>query len=328
MPGLIKSSYPDLLIPKISIWDLLFHRAKSIWTQPFCAENRLESEGTNETDFWNTRDALIDSVNGVTYKYNELRQRCLELSRSLRNLTGDTRINWKLNKDDVVALFSTNHIDYPVAVWATIRADLVMTAANPAYLADELTHQITDSRAKVLVTSLVNLPVALEVAQKCGMPAANVVVMDSRNDQERSKGGIDRPFHQHGNLRLHTVQGLVEIGRTLPELPPLVYGDEIVNRTAYLMYSSGGVAFVFCRLLCSLEDLLTCYSLFIHLIVQAQRAAARASNRPMATSSPTSSKSKPRRSTSYPSGKGCWPSCQCTIAWVSFQRLISSIGIF
>jgi acyl-CoA synthetase (AMP-forming)/AMP-acid ligase II len=238
MANLIKSPYPDIPIPKIHIYDLLFSSAKSAYSSPFCPETDAESVG-RDVAWWETREVLIDSVNGVTYKFNELKQRIEELARALRNEGGDSGVPWKLAKDQVVGLFSTNHVDFPVTVWATIRASLIMTAANPAYLVDELIHQLTDSATKVLVTSLVNLPMALEVASKIGMPARNIVLLDSRTEEERKAPGIDRTEFSHNGVKHLTIQGLVEIGRTMAPLPKLSYGPEIVDQTAYLMYSSG-----------------------------------------------------------------------------------------
>lgn len=73
-----------------------------------------------------------------------------------------------LKKGARVALMMPNLLQYPVALFAILRAGLTVVNVNPLYTSDELTYQLNDSGAEVMVvlanfsktveTSLPNLP--------------------------------------------------------------------------------------------------------------------------------------------------------------------------
>jgi long-chain acyl-CoA synthetase len=57
----------------------------------------------------------------------------------------------KLKKGDRVALMMPNVLQYPVAIFGTLRAGLTVVNTNPLYTPRELKHQLDDSGASVLV---------------------------------------------------------------------------------------------------------------------------------------------------------------------------------
>lgn len=59
----------------------------------------------------------------------------------------------RLVQGDVVALKMYNHLHYPAFALACWKIGLVITNINPLYTVRELTHQLKDSQAKVLVTT-------------------------------------------------------------------------------------------------------------------------------------------------------------------------------
>lgn len=56
-----------------------------------------------------------------------------------------------LKKGDRVALMMPNLLQYPIALFGILRAGCVVVNTNPLYTPDELTHQMNDSGAKVLL---------------------------------------------------------------------------------------------------------------------------------------------------------------------------------
>ena len=56
-----------------------------------------------------------------------------------------------LKKGDPVALMMPNLLQYPVALFGTLRAGMVVVNVNPLYTARELKHQLSDSGAKAMV---------------------------------------------------------------------------------------------------------------------------------------------------------------------------------
>lgn len=236
----IKSPYPSIEIPDIHIYDLLFKTPLSEHSQPFSPLTSSDALATTRDDtYWATRDVLIDAQNGVKYTFPVLKQRIEKLAAALANTASDPRIPFNLGKGDVLALFSNNHIDFPVVTWATVRAGGIMTAANPAYTEPELEHQLRDSGAKIVVVSRPNVALTLKVARTLGIPAKNIVLIDSRTDSERLLGGVDAPICHLESHTFLTLHGLLSLSPASP-LAPLSYTpSSIRTQTAYLMYSSG-----------------------------------------------------------------------------------------
>ncbi|MFT4257830.1 MAG: long-chain-fatty-acid--CoA ligase [Pseudoxanthomonas sp.] len=88
------------------------------------------------------RDAFINFGKAMSYARLE------ELSRQFAGyLLGEL----KLKKGDRVAIMMPNCLQYPVALFGTLRAGLTVVNVNPMYTPRELRHQLTDSGASVLV---------------------------------------------------------------------------------------------------------------------------------------------------------------------------------
>ena len=64
---------------------------------------------------------------------------------------GFLRNRLKLNPGDRLAIQLPNLLQFPVVVYAAIKADLVIVTTNPLYTAPEMKHQFADSGAKAVV---------------------------------------------------------------------------------------------------------------------------------------------------------------------------------
>ncbi|KAL0632230.1 hypothetical protein Q9L58_008902 [Maublancomyces gigas] len=71
----------------------------------------------------------------------------------------------------------TNQIDTPSITWGTLWACGVITPANPAYTAEELTFQLKDSGAKALVTLAELLPTAIKAADAAGISRDRIILL-------------------------------------------------------------------------------------------------------------------------------------------------------
>jgi acyl-CoA synthetase (AMP-forming)/AMP-acid ligase II len=91
------------------------------------------------------RPALVDSITGRTITYAELPQLVDRAAAGLARLG--------LRKGDACAIFSPNTIEYPIAVLAVARLGAVATTTSPLCTKDDLSGQLGDSRARVLITS-------------------------------------------------------------------------------------------------------------------------------------------------------------------------------
>ncbi|HYD63362.1 MAG TPA: AMP-binding protein [Noviherbaspirillum sp.] len=81
---------------------------------------------------------------GVKMSYRELDELSLRFASYLRSLPG-------LKRGARVAIMMPNLLQYPVAMYGTLRAGMVVVNVNPLYTPRELQHQLIDSGAEVII---------------------------------------------------------------------------------------------------------------------------------------------------------------------------------
>ncbi len=81
---------------------------------------------------------------GFTITYGQLDKLSADFAAYLQNHTN-------LQKGDRIALQMPNLIQYPIALFGTMRAGLIIVNTNPLYTARELEHQFNDAGCKALV---------------------------------------------------------------------------------------------------------------------------------------------------------------------------------
>lgn len=81
---------------------------------------------------------------GTTITYEELDVLSRKFASYLQNDLG-------MKKGERVALMMPNILQYPVALFGTLRAGMVVVNVNPLYTARELKHQLKDSSAKTII---------------------------------------------------------------------------------------------------------------------------------------------------------------------------------
>ncbi|KAL2180936.1 uncharacterized protein P884DRAFT_216630 [Thermothelomyces heterothallicus CBS 202.75] len=172
-----------------------------------------------------SRNPFTCGLTGKTYTAIESYQRSDEIAKALSKIMG-----WQPNADSpwdkVIAVFSFNTIDYLSVLHAVHRLSGIATPANVAYSASELEHQLRSSGAKALFTCVPVLETALQAAKAVGIPEDKVFIMDLPNQTRKP------PFK--------TVDDLVELGRSLPDLEPLRWvKGQGARQVAFLCYSSG-----------------------------------------------------------------------------------------
>ncbi|KAK4161471.1 hypothetical protein QBC43DRAFT_372361 [Cladorrhinum sp. PSN259] len=164
-------------------------------------------------------------LTGKTYTVDEANKRSDLIAKALAKIMG-----WEPNVDSpwdkVVGIFSFNTIDYVSIANAIHRLSGIATPANVAYSASELEHQLRSSGAKALFTCLPVLETALKAAKAVGIPEGKVFIMDM-------------PHHSK-KVQYKTVDDLVELGHSVPELEPLRWvKGQGARQVAFLCYSSG-----------------------------------------------------------------------------------------
>ncbi|KAF2455571.1 4-coumarate-CoA ligase [Lineolata rhizophorae] len=131
-----------------------------------------------------------------------------------------------LREDDVVMIYSSNHIFVPVAYLGIAGSGCIFTGCNPAYGADEMAYQIQNTGTKAILCAPELLDTALKAAAKEHFPKDRVYLFDDSDCA---------PIH--GIKDWKNILGTEEEARTWTWTQ--LSADEAKQKTAVLNYSSG-----------------------------------------------------------------------------------------
>ncbi|KAG6331002.1 hypothetical protein ID866_8088 [Astraeus odoratus] len=161
---------------------------------------------------------IIDEQSGKKVGLDELRASTYGLANALK-------MKFDIKEDDVVLIYSPNHIDYLVAIWATHRLGAIMSGANPSYTTEELLYHMNLVKPSFLIAHPDCVNVALSAASVVGIDANRVIVFDA-------------PGVQNSHV---TIQALITLGLASP--PSFVERHlspgEGKRKVAFLNLSSG-----------------------------------------------------------------------------------------
>ena len=110
-----------------------------------------------------------------SYTYEQVKNTAIAFGKGLKS-------TWEWKKGDVLALFTPNCVDTPALIWGCHWAGGIVSPANPGYTTDELAFQLKDSGAKALATQKPFLKVALEAAERVGIPDNRVILIGDERD--------------------------------------------------------------------------------------------------------------------------------------------------
>jgi acyl-CoA synthetase (AMP-forming)/AMP-acid ligase II len=143
------SPYPDVEIPSVSVYEYLFG-------------NVDESDAD--------RVALVDAKSGGESSYREMVARIDAFAGALAARG--------VAVGDVVGLLAPNSSAFAIAFHGILRAGATATTVNALFTAKDVTKQLTDSKATMLITVGPLLPQAREAAAAVGLPDDRLVVLD------------------------------------------------------------------------------------------------------------------------------------------------------
>ncbi|GES88384.1 acetyl-CoA synthetase-like protein [Rhizophagus clarus] len=154
---------------------------------------------------------FIDGLTDKKLTFGQLKANSKKLAFSLKNKI-------KFKRGDVLAIYSPNHIDYPVAIFGTIAAGGIVTPVNPEYTSEELASQLIDCGASVIISHPNYLDKSIKAASAANIHESKIFLFDE------NEIGEFQPF-----LSLFSNQ----------EIKPEEYTpEETKSITAYLCYSS------------------------------------------------------------------------------------------
>ena len=164
-----------------------------------------------------------------------------DLDHQTRALAGYFQSGLKLEKGDRVAIMMPNVLQYPLVVFAILRAGLVAVNCNPLYTPRELQHQLKDSGAKAIVL-VENFAATLEqviaktdikhvittqLGDLLGFPKALLV-----NYIVKHKKKLVPVWNLPGSV---TLKAALSAGKSAPFTPPAIVNTDL----AFLQYTGG-----------------------------------------------------------------------------------------
>ncbi|KIW78388.1 hypothetical protein Z517_08223 [Fonsecaea pedrosoi CBS 271.37] len=149
-----KSSYPDIEIPNVDLWGLMFEQPR---------------------DFPDSQVIYRSVDSSRHYTWADVKEAATAFGGGLRNL-------WDWGKGDVLNIFAPNDVDFAPIVYGVFFAGGIVSPANPAYSADELTFQLSNSGSKAIVTTTDFLETALKAAKMSNIPEDRVILLGSKRD--------------------------------------------------------------------------------------------------------------------------------------------------
>ncbi|CAG8560998.1 22292_t:CDS:2, partial [Dentiscutata erythropus] len=187
-----KSNLPDIEIPQDGIFQYVTNNQEGI------SDNKI---------------IYIDGTNNKGCTFGEFKSESKRFAAGLRDKVG-------FKRGDVLAVYSLNQVDYPIVLLGTIAAGGKVTPVDPKYVASELSDQLVDSGASILIAHPDLLETAIAASKEVNIPNFRIFLFG--NNEIRGY----KPFR------------FELIGER--EIEPICYTPEEANSTtAYICYSSG-----------------------------------------------------------------------------------------
>jgi acyl-CoA synthetase (AMP-forming)/AMP-acid ligase II len=145
----LKSPFPDVDIPAVSVFDLLFAA--------------IEPDDLG-------RVALIDAPRGTRITYRELRDRI--------EATAGALARRGIGAGSVVGLLAPNSSMFAIAFHGILRTGATATTINALFTGNDIAKQLADSQATMLITVNSLVPEVESALARTGISAANLIVLD------------------------------------------------------------------------------------------------------------------------------------------------------
>jgi long-chain acyl-CoA synthetase len=171
---------------------------------------------------------------GATYTFGELDKKVSLFTSFLQHELG-------LKKGDRIAIQMPNLLQYPIVLFAALRAGLIVVNTNPLYTAKEMRHQFKDSGAKAIVI-LANFASLLEEVIK-DTDIQSVVVTEIGDQLPFPKSLLVNTVVKHVKKMVpayhlpqaYSFKKAMEIGAQKPSVPVELKRSD----TAFLQYTGG-----------------------------------------------------------------------------------------
>ncbi|TFK36899.1 amp dependent CoA ligase [Crucibulum laeve] len=127
---------------------------------------------------------FVEDATGRQIHFPEVHKRTSGLANALHR-------KWRIGTSDVVCLFSPNHIDYPIAIWAVHSLGGIITPANPSYTVEELIHQLNLTKSVMMIIHPSSLGTALKAAEAVGLAEDRIITFNQIDGLVNSTATVD-----------------------------------------------------------------------------------------------------------------------------------------
>ncbi|CAG8456964.1 14348_t:CDS:10 [Cetraspora pellucida] len=189
---ILKSKYPDIEIP--------------------CDVGIYQFVMSNPNQISDDKAVFIDAITHKKIAFGNLKSETRRFAAGLQDHLG-------FKRGDVLCVYSPNQIDYATVVFGCLAAGGKVSPANCSYTAEELTYQLLDSGATVIIAHPDTISKAIEASINAKIPQSNIFVFG-----DHEVNGI-QPYTSL--LGIHEAE------------PVCFTPEEIKTTTAFLCYSSG-----------------------------------------------------------------------------------------
>lgn len=144
---------------------------------------RLDQYVFKDYKKWQNRPAITCAITKRRYTYSQLRDSTAALAVHLRTKFG-------LNPGNTVAICLPNIPEFPIATLGAIEAGFVITTINPIYTAREICHQLSNSDAKLVITTADNYT-KIQEALALDKRSAKIIVTPNLEPTPVPEGAIN-----------------------------------------------------------------------------------------------------------------------------------------
>ncbi|KAG6435185.1 hypothetical protein SASPL_100055 [Salvia splendens] len=227
----------------------------------------------NASSFADKR-ALIDAHTAQTLTFSQFKSTVSRVAHGLLLLG--------IKKNDVVLIFSPNTIQFPICFFGIIAIGAVATTVNPAYTAGEVSKQLKDSMAKLIVTVEELLPkvkdfglpvVLLGDSSKPLSPIGKIPKITPFSKLAENEGSVDLDGNSFGIKQDDTAALLYSSGTTGASKGVILTHRNFIAASQMITADQEMAGEVNCAFLCVLP-MFHVFGLAVIMFSQLQRGSA------------------------------------------------------
>ncbi|CAG8657993.1 1104_t:CDS:2, partial [Acaulospora colombiana] len=149
---IFKSKLPDIEIPPVGVYQFIT---------------------SNPNNISDDKVIFIDGITDKRITFGEFKSETRKFAAGLHDKVG-------FRPGDVLSIVSPNQFDYPIVLFGAIAAGGIVSPVNPTYNVAEVSFQLSNSGASVVVSHPLALPAVVKAATEAGIPHSKIFVFGDK----------------------------------------------------------------------------------------------------------------------------------------------------